>query len=353
MEMENEKEIITTNAQCPNCASGLFFDPKTKGLKCKNCGSVLDFEKSKNNLKQEYIESSVENNNWSKESRVFQCDTCGAKIIVTGFDVTTVCPYCGSDYVSKTDQLPGLKPDRVIPFNYDEIEAVEIFRKGVKKKFFVPRVFKKVLPENKVRGLLIPTFTFDTNTVSLYDGVLEKVTTTRDSKGNIKRHVDRFAIKGTKQLSYKDIVIESSSKFNEAQINSLLPYNMNEGYHFDYNFLRGYSVEHYQDSLNQCFSNAKSKIDEDIKRSILSGYNYTSIVKLNINTDYQNRMYSYSLLPVYTFEYVYKKKKYITIMNGQTGKIGKGLPISPLKVTLTVLGITILVVLVYLFLFLF
>ena len=49
------------------------------------------------------------------------------------------------------------------------------------------------------------------------------------------------------------------------------------------------------------------------------------------------------MLPVYTFEYEYKKKKYITIMNGQTGKIGKGLPISPLKVSLVVILVILVI----------
>lgn len=350
-EMDEAKEIETSLAQCKNCGSGLFYDPKTQGLKCKNCSSVADFNKSKDDLKNPYSEGSdIENNEWSKESRVFRCDTCGAQIVITGFDVTTNCPYCASTYVSKSDELPGIKPNRVIPFKYNEKDAAIVFANGVKKKFFVPSVFKKCVPENKIRGLYIPTFTFDADTNSIYSGVLEKVTTTRDSKGNTRRKVERFNINGTKNINYKDIVIESSSKFNNKEINSLLPYNMDEGYHFDSNFLRGYSVEHYQDSLDACFMNAKGIMDQDIKSKILQKYDYTSVVRLSINTNYNNRMYSYSLLPVYSFEYEYKKKKYITIMNGQTGRIGKGLPISVLKVSL-VIGICVIAIVILIVLF--
>ncbi len=348
MEFENEKEIDTSNSQCKNCGSGLFFDPKTKGLKCKNCSSVFDFDKSRLNQKRVLIGSNVENDNWSMEARVFQCDTCASKIIVTGYDVTTVCPYCGSAYVSKTDQLPGLKPDRVVPFNYDEKEAVGVFAKGVKKKFFVPRVFKKEIPESNVRGLLVPTFTFDVDTFSTYSGVLEKVTTVRDSKGNTKRKVDRFNISGSKSLDFVDLVIESSSKLDNKQMSSVLPYDMSEGYKFDENFLRGYSVEHYQDSLDECHRSAKAIVDSNIRSNVLSGYDYTSVVSLNISTDYKNEKYTYCLLPIYTFEYEYKKKKYITIMNGQTGKIGKGLPISPLKVSFVVILVILVIASIFL-----
>lgn len=345
MESVDEKnEIESSNAQCPNCGSGLFYDPKTKGLKCKSCSSIADFTKSKENLKNPFVEgSNVENNEWAKESRVFHCDTCGAEVVVTGFDVTTNCPYCGSTYVSQTDQLPGLKPDRVVPFAFDEKDAVTMFAKGVKKKFFVPRVFKKCIPENKVRGLFVPTFTFDADTDSQYRGTLEKVTTTTDSKGNTHRKVRQFNIAGNVSLNFRELVVESSSKFDQKQMNSLLPYYMDEAYHFDSNFLRGYMVEHYQASLNDCYLDAKSKMDNDIRQRILSKYDYTSVIRLSVDTMYLNRLYSYSLFPVYSFEYQYKKKKYITIMNGQTGRIGKGLPISPLKVTITVLGVLIII----------
>jgi len=345
LESDDANEIDTSNAQCKNCGSGLVYDPKTKGLKCKSCSSVTDFIKSRSNLKNPFIEGSdVENNKWSKESRVFRCDTCGAQVVLTGFDVTTICPYCGSTYVSEIDELPGLKPDRVIPFAFNEKDAVNIFANGVKKRFFAPRALKKCLPENKVRGIYVPTFTFDANTYSSYRGTLEKTETKTDSKGNSYTKTETIHISGNIGSSYCDMVVESCSKLNESQMNSLLPYNLNAGYSFDANFLRGYSVEHYQKSLNDCFLDAKTKMDADIKRKILNRYDYTSVVSLYINTDYDNLLYSYSLLPVYAFKYEYKKKQYVTIMNGQTGRIGKGLPTSALKVTLVVVGVLVIIV---------
>lgn len=349
---EKKVETETTISQCPSCGSGLFYDPKSMGLKCKSCNSIFDFEKNKDNLKLDYLDSKVENYDWSLETRVFHCDTCGAEILITGYDVTTVCPYCGSGYVSKTDKLPGLKPNRVVPFAFNETDAQAYFKKGVRKYFFAPRAIKKKIPENKIRGLLIPSFTFDSNTFSSYDGVLEKVESYRDSKGNLKTKTKRFNISGSKAINYRDLVIESSSKFEQKQINSLLPYDMNSSYHFDYNFLRGYSVEHYQDSLDHCYSKAKNIMDEDIKRKILSGYNYTSVVRLNVSTNYNDRMYSYALLPIYTFEYEYRKKRYVTLMNGQTGKINNKLPISPIKVSILVLLIILAIVAVVLFIML-
>lgn len=352
LQEEQKVQTETTKSQCPNCGSGLFYDPKSLGLKCKSCSSIFDFEKNKNDLKLTFTDSKVENYDWSLESRVFHCENCGAEVVITGYDVTTICPYCASGYVTKTDKLPGLKPNRVVPFAFDELEAQALFKKGVRKYFFAPRAIKKKIPENKIRGLLIPSFTFDSNTFSSYSGVLEESTTYRDSKGNLRTKTKRFNISGSKAVNFQDLVIESSSKFEQKQINSLLPYNMSGSYHFDSNFLRGYSVEHYQDSLDNCYSQAKKIMDEDIKRKILSGYHYTSVIRLDVSTNYEDRMYSYALLPIYTFEYEYRKKKYVTLMNGQTGKINNKLPISPIKVSILVLLVILAIVVFILFIML-
>ena len=57
-------------------------------------------------------------------------------------------------------------------------------------------------------------------------------------------------------------------------------------------------------------------------------------------------------MPVYTFEFMYKDKKYITYMNGQTGKVGSGLPISKVKVAFGII-LSVLIVLIPILLVLF
>jgi len=55
-------------------------------------------------------------------------------------------------------------------------------------------------------------------------------------------------------------------------------------------------------------------------------------------------------LPIYNFEYKYNKKTYITQMNGQTGKVGHGLPISGWKVGILIgLGLLAVAGLAWLF----
>ena len=128
------------------------------------------------------------------------------------------------------------------------------------------------------------------------------------------------------------------------EINALLPYDMNNSYEYTDDFIRGYSVEHYDDALNHCYSLAKTSMEAKIKNGILSQYDYSSVDSFYMKVTYNEELYSYRLMPIYLLEFNFKNKKYIAQMNGQTGRIGKGLPISAVKVTLLVLFIILIVV---------
>ena len=347
-ELENKLDIIGTNAKCKNCGGNLVFDPKTQALVCPNCDSHFDFDKNQEEIKHAIEEGKLNDNtnkhdSWANEMKIVKCETCGAEIMLSGLEMSKSCPYCGSDYVTEEAVLPGLKPDVVVPFAFNESDAGDYFVKGIKKKFFAPSALKKKLPANKIHGIYVPTFTFDSDSSTRYDGVLLKNETHRDSKGRSYTTTKRIPISGVQDCVHRDYVVETSTKINNKQMNGILPYDFKQSYVYDSNFIRGYSVEHYEDRLSDCYDNAKEDMKKAIREIILSKYDYSTVDYLNMNVKFSNELYSYRMLPIYSFEFEWKKKKYMVLMNGQTGKVGGGYPKSPLKITLTVLGIVLIV----------
>ncbi|MDY4849148.1 MAG: hypothetical protein SO176_02685 [Bacilli bacterium] len=345
--LDKQLKVGSNHAKCEHCGGNLIFDPTSQALFCPHCESKFEFDKNNNQIKHAINEGKIdvkeERDEWAKDMKVVRCQNCGAEILITGLDIASNCPYCGSNYVVDSTSLPGLKPDVVVPFLISKSKASEVFLKGIKKKFFAPSALKKQLPESKIRGIYIPTFTFDSKTESLYRGVLTKTVTHTNAKGQTYTTQKSFPISGNEKLLHNDFVVESSSKMNGKQMNALLPYDFSKTYAYDPNFIRGFAIEHYVDELSICYDCAKKAIDERIKKSILSHYDYTYVNSLTINTKYFDELYSYRMLPIYSFEFSYKKKQFLVFMNGQTGKVGTGYPKSPLKITLVVLGIIILV----------
>lgn len=350
-ELEKKLNVASSNVKCKNCGSNVVFDPKTQSLVCPNCDSHFPFDKKQEEIKHKIEESkekddTKKHDSWAKEMKVVKCDTCGAEIILSGLEISKTCPYCGSDYVTEQSVLPGLKPDVVIPFMFNESDAGDYFVKGIKKKFFAPRALKKKLPANKIHGIYVPTFTFDSDSVTKYQGVLLRVETHRDSKGRTTTVTKRIPISGIQECTHRDYVVETSTKINNKQMNGILPYDFSKSYVYDNNFVRGYSIEHYEDRLSDCYDRAKEEMKQAIRNTILAKYSYNSVDYLNMDITYSNELYSYRMLPIYSFEFEWKNKKYMTLMNGQTGKVGGGYPKSPLKIALTVLAILIVIALI-------
>ncbi len=356
--MENSENTILSNgnnSQCESCGGNLVFNPNFQKLWCANCQNQYDIPKVVQLVKLP-IESATEDissvDNWKTQNKVFRCKTCGASVILQGLDVTSKCPYCGSDYVLDPNTLPGLKPNTVIPFSFDEKKASEHFRNGVKKIFLIPNSFKKKVPENRIRGIYVPSFAFDSNTNSSYNGVLVKDHTHTNSKGQTTTTHEYIRIAGNKLLNFTNVTIESSSKIDNKDMKALLPYQLNFNYQFNNDFIRGYSTEHYCDSIDKCFEVAQQEMKTQIKQNILNEYrtryHYDRVQSFNLSTTFNNNLYEYRLLPVYCFEFTYKNKKYITYMNGQTGKIGTGYPKAYWKIVVIVLSILVAFGLVFL-----
>lgn len=319
------------NKKCENCGGNLVFSPSFQSLKCNNCGSTEPIEKNSNIEYHQYVENTKSKSNKIKGN--ITCKNCGATINLHN-QTSKKCPYCNSPYILQLND--SLKPDFVIPFKFDKNRAITIFTKAVKKKFFVPNKFKKKPNAEKIEAFYIPAFSFNQNTTSIYNGKISNTHTTR-SGDTIRTYTTSKHISGTKVLEHRNVMVESSSLLNQIELDGILPYDMRQRVKFNEDFIRGYSLEYYVDSINQSKKLADDIIDIIIRQSILQGYSFDHVDYLNVNTSRSNEEYSYGVLPVYKFSYTYGKKNYNTLVNGQTGRLGTGLPISKAKVTCLVL----------------
>jgi len=337
---------------CQSCGYGLRFYPEAGKLKCDSCGNFQDIVSETAIEKHEFtkLEKDKTYEEWVKSSKFLKCDSCGANIAMDNLEYSKHCPYCGSDYVSETNQLPGLKPDNIIPFKFSKSEANKKFSNTVKKKFFVPNAFKKKLPESNIKGIYFPAFSFDANTTTYYRGVLTKDEEIEGLDGQKSVTTQYINVSGSYEKQFKNLLIESSSKLSDYDLLTIKPYNLNEAKKFNVDYIRGYTVEQYQYDLAKCNELAKDSMKKEIKQGIIEKEDCTGVESLKMDTRYQNEKYLYYLLPMYNFEYEYKNKKYMTPMNGQTGRLGTGLPVSGWKVGfLVALGLAFIGALVALF----
>ena len=334
------KKIDSEQKKCKNCGGNLIFSPKTQNLICENCGSekeiIISGEIQKHNLNEKAIQNK-EYKEYVEQNKSFKCPNCGANVVLSKFEISQICPYCATALVVNNKNDYGLKPDAIIPFAFNENDASEIFANAVKKRFFAPRKFKKKLPENQITGIYIPCFGFEAETSSVYDGELYNNETETDSDGRSHTRKSYFHISGNWNYKYENVMVECSSQITQLQLKGFTPYKYGKQKPYNNSFILGYSVEQYDKEVHDCEEQYNYELNTLIKRDILKKYSYDGVGYLNIKTERNNEKFTYHILPVYKFEYDYNNKKYITYMNGQTGKVDNNLPKSKIKVALAIL----------------
>lgn len=341
------KKLTSSANKCANCGDDLLFNPDFGNLICPSCKSkkeiVSKLDLNKHSINKQDNLSSHKNTDWTNETKSLQCKNCGAVSLLKNYQTSATCPYCETPLVASMQKLEGVKPDSIIPFKFGKESAVEKFKQSLQKKFFAPKKFKNSIKADEVHAYYFPSFIFDSDCSTIYDGELYEEYEVKDSDGDTETKKRYFNIAGTKNTTHSNIAIEASTHLSQFQLNSIKPYNFAEARVYSDDFIYGFSLENYSNSVNETHQQAKTIIKQEIKNSILHDYDYDGVNYLNMNTTYSNEKYSYCVLPLYKINYNYKNKNYTNIMNGQTGKLSGNYPKSGGKIAL----ISILISLVF------
>lgn len=342
-----EDKLKVNLLKCKSCGGNLKFSPDDKKMKCEFCRNLEDVEYKTTFQKHLYSSEAEDKKAYEKfkeENKLFRCTNCGASIYLNALEVAKSCPYCSSPCVADESEMAGLVPDAIIPFKFSSEKASKVYKQNVKKKRFIPNVFKKQPPIDEIKGIYIPSFAYDSDSFTTYNGRLGYNKTRRGLNGRMETYTTYKNISGTYTMQHKNVLVETSSHIDQINFNAIKPFNENELVDFDTKFIMGYSVEQYNQSLSACKSIAQNMMESCIKSNILHMYSYDFVDRYSQQTTYSNEKFAYYLMPTYRINFKYKKKNYTTFMNGQTGKVGKGIPLSWVKISFLTIFILLIVI---------
>ncbi len=335
--MANLKEKDTKNLKCANCGDNLVFDPKTGGLACRSCGSKVELKTEKPKPKKDFSKIEKEFQSWNKESSLVRCENCGAKEVVSDKTISHNCSFCGSNKIVEAKDLPGLKPDAVLPFSITSKVAEQSYKKWIKGKMFAPNDLKKKAKLNSFNGVYTPSWSFDTNVHTDYKGTLEKDENYRDSQGRIHTRTKVKRVKGSRDDKYIDYLMSVGQKIDRVTFNKIQPFNLKDLKVYSHEYLAGFVSNHYDITAKESWKSAKRYMTDDIKRKIVRYHHADRERHLELSQDFKDIKYSYFLLPVWVASYNYKEKLYNFFVNGTTGEVSGKTPVSPIKVALAII----------------
>jgi hypothetical protein len=145
-------------------------------------------------------------------------------------------------------------------------------------------------------------------------------------------------------------MVATNDNFNQAELNSLLPFKTEAACVYEKKYLSGFMAEGYQKNLEESWKSGKNMIASRIRSNIINSLHCDVVDYLNVSTTYSDVKFKYMLLPIYTLVYLFKKKKYVVRVNGSTGKVKGKTPLSPIRVAIaSILGIALVGLLIWFF----
>lgn len=352
--------LSETDRKCPNCGGTMDFDPENGKLHCPYCDYLEIIPQAENApasaVELDFLsaENKETNCNWGAEKKAVVCKSCGAETIYDALAVSSECPYCGSNQVMEAQGEKTLAPGGVVPFQITNETAGKNFKKWIGNKFFCPKLAKDSAKPEAFKGIYLPYWTFDTDTVSSYTGKYGKDRTVRrrDSDGNYHTETvtDWFKTSGIYRESFDDELVLATNRHNSAIINGLAPFQTENNKAYKPEYVAGFAAERYTIGLKDGWEIAKKsifkKINSGVSRKIISENNADHATDIKVKSTFNSITYKYLMLPIWVSSFQYNGKVYQFMVNGQTGKVYGKTPVSVWKVLLVVaVGLVILAIL--------
>ena len=355
----NEQTAETGNfIKCKDCGANLKYLPGTPYLNCEYCGAKNEIESEQHT---EIIENDFESflnekahTEDKQEIITVKCTNCAASTTLQPNVTSSTCPYCDTALVVTNATTSSIiKPSYVLPFKVDRKEATQKFIGWAGSLWFAPNKLKLYAQQSaeKLNGLYMPYWTYDTNTVSDYTGmrgVYYYVTESyRDSEGRTQtRQVQRtnwFPASGTVQNEFDDVLVVSSKSLPEKLANELEPWDLPELVAYNDKYLSGFITESYQVDLKTGFDKAKERIQPIIRSTVQQDIGGDVQQVTSISSTYNDITFKHILLPVWLSSYKYKEKVYRFLINARTGEVQGERPYSAAKIAALVISIVIVI----------
>lgn len=336
---------------CPACGADLRFDPAAGVLACDHCGyreeaetppaeatnaiEELDFRAA---LEARLPEAEME------ETRVIQCDSCGAQVELGADTHATECPFCASPVVTDTGTHRHIKPAALLPFALKEEEARAAMSTWLGKLWFAPGGLKDYARKGrKMQGIYVPYWTYDADTKSRYSGMRGTyyyVTETRIRDGKREqvqvRKIRWTPTSGRVARWFDDVLVLASKSLPKKYTDGLQPWDLTALDPYAPHFLAGFRAEGYQVELAEGYEEARQIMDATIRRDVRMDIGGDQQRISSLDTEVSDVTFKHILLPVWLAAYKFKGKTYRFVVNGRTGKVQGERPWSAWKITFAV-----------------
>jgi LSD1 subclass zinc finger protein len=357
MELEEKIQATSNQLDCRECGALLKYAPGTAHLKCEYCGCQNEIKEAAEATIVEEIdfEKFLNENSAGVEKQeisTVKCGNCGASSTLKPNITSDSCPFCASPIVVTGGGTATsiIKPKYLLPFKIDQKTAFESFKKWVQGLWFAPNDLKQYCSNaEKLNGIYLPYWTYDSKTFSTYTGERgDNYTTTESYSVTIngkteerERTVTKIRwsyASGSVYNDFDDVLVLASNSLPPKYTNALEPWDMENITDYNDKFLSGFRSESYQVDVKEGFERSKLIMNEGIRNSVTNDIGGDHQRISSVDTTYNDITFKHILLPIWLSAYRYGDKAYRFMINGRTGEVQGERPYSAIKIILAILG---------------
>ena len=349
--VKTDEGSLNGQNKCPKCgATEISLNTQNGKLRCCFCRhefeplKVASLQSDISNLEGQVIGSGAQDIVQEIETiETFKCTSCGAEVVIdTSTTMQARCHWC-RNILSMNEQIPnGSIPDIVLPFGIPKEEARKQIDYFVnKRKSFAHPKFKSEFQLDNIMGVYFPYMVVDMRTHAVFTGQGEHLLRTYSSNNQTYYDAEVYDIVREFDLDILGLTVESnkerlehlgSDKTNNV-INAIMPFDIENGVHFDANYLKGYTSERRNTNIDD-LKNMVHVQAKDIARfatnDTLKNYDRGVAFKQE-QVDILGERWITAYLPVWLYSYQQvngeKKILHYVAVNGRTKETMGSVPI--------------------------
>jgi len=344
------RSLTETRFPCQQCGAMLRYAIGTQSLECQYCGHHNKIVDKNEKIEELDFHAALRRLQTSRqvppETNIIQCPNCAAQFALDAHIHSGECPFCSTTVVTSTSHTKPIKPRALLPFKINSQQAKEFYTNWLSKLWFAPGALKEFAREEaSLNGVYIPYWTYDSDTVTAYDGergdvyfVTRMVTEVVNGRRvRRRRQVPKIRwthVSGRTSRHFDDVLVGATQTLPRKITDWLEPWDLENLVPYTEEYLSGFSSEVYQVELDEGFNHAQSNMDRIIRHDVSSAIGGDQQRIRRLQTHHSDTTFKHVLLPLWSAAFQFRGKTFRFVVNGRTGKVRGERPYSVVKIAL-------------------